>query len=57
MVLVEAPPEQIAQILYGCAQDTEAIEEVAVDPTASGMNNAPEKQRLSGYQQYSRAGR
>jgi anti-sigma factor RsiW len=55
MVLVEAPPEQIEQILFGCAQDTEAIEEVTVDPTASGMNNAPAKQRLSDYQQYSRS--
>lgn len=56
MVLVEAPPEQIEQILLGCANDTEAIAEVAVDPTASGMNTVPAKQRLSDYQQYSRAG-
>jgi anti-sigma factor RsiW len=55
MVLVEAPPEQIEQILLGCAQDTEAIEEITVDPTASGMNNVPAQQRLSDYQQYSRS--
>jgi hypothetical protein len=55
MVLVEAPPEQIKNILITCNQDTETIEEVAVDPTASGMNNAPKEQRLSGYQQYSRS--
>lgn len=55
MVLVEAPPAQIEQILVGCAKDTEAIEDVTVDPTASGMNNAPAAQRLSEYQQYSRS--
>jgi anti-sigma factor RsiW len=55
MVLVEAAPEQIEQIIFGCSQDTEAIEDVTVDPTASGMNNAPTQQRLSDFQQYSRS--
>ncbi len=31
MVLVEAPPDQIAQILFACNQDTEAIESVTID--------------------------
>ncbi len=55
MVLVEAPPKQIEAILFTCANDTTAIEAVEVDPSASGTNLQPEKQRLSGYQQYSRA--
>jgi hypothetical protein len=55
MVLVEALPAQIEQILLGCAQDTEAIAEVTVDPTASGMNTTPTQQRLSDYRQYSRS--
>jgi anti-sigma factor RsiW len=54
MVLVEAPPEQIAQILLGCSNDTAAIQEVSIDPTASGTNLAPEKQQLSQYRQYER---
>ena len=54
MVLVEAPPEQIAQILLGCSNDTVAIKEVRIDPTASGTNLAPEKQQLSQYRQYER---
>ena len=56
MVLVEAAPEQIEQILHQCAQDMEMVKEVAVDPTAGGINVFPEKQRLVDYQQYSRAG-
>jgi anti-sigma factor RsiW len=55
MVLVEAPPKQIEAILFTCANDTTAIEAVEVDPSASGTNLQPEKQRLAGYQQYSRA--
>jgi anti-sigma factor RsiW len=55
MVLVEAPPEQIKQILATCSQDTEAIEEVTIDPSASGTNSVPEKQRLTEYQQYARS--
>jgi hypothetical protein len=54
MVLVEAPPEQIAQILFSCSNDTEAIKEVSIDPTASGTNLAPEKQQLSQYRQFER---
>lgn len=57
MVLVEAPPKQIEQILFGCNNDTEAIEAVSIDPSASGTNLTPEKQRLLGYQQYERAAR
>ncbi|MDZ4657886.1 MAG: zf-HC2 domain-containing protein [Bythopirellula sp.] len=57
MVLVEAPPKQIEQILFGCNNDTEAIEAVSIDPSASGTNLLPEKQRLLGYQQYERAAR
>jgi anti-sigma factor RsiW len=55
MVLVEAPPKQIEQILFGCTQDTEAIEDVTVDPTASGTNTVPLGQRFLNYQQYSRS--
>jgi hypothetical protein len=54
MILVEAPPEQIAQILLGCSNDTAAIKEVSIDPTANGTNLAPEKQQLSHYRQYER---
>jgi anti-sigma factor RsiW len=57
MVLVEAPPEQIEQILFACNNDTETIEEVSIDPSASGTNLVPEKQRLLGYQQYARGAR
>jgi hypothetical protein len=55
MVLVEAAPAQIEMILATCAQDTKAIEAVAIDPSASGTNLLPEKQRLLGFQQYERA--
>lgn len=55
MVLVEAAPEQIKQILAECAEETEAIAEVAVDPTAGGTNSAPLAKRLIDYQQYSRS--
>lgn len=54
MILVEAPAEQIANILYSCAQDTQAIKEVKIDPTANGFNTKREKQRLADYQQYER---
>ncbi len=54
MVLVEAPREQIEQILFGCSNDTEAIKEVSIDPTANGTIRAPEKQQLSQYHQYER---
>jgi hypothetical protein len=57
MVLVEAPPKQIEMILFTCAQDTETIEAVMIDPSASGTNLLPEKQRLLGYQQYERGAR
>jgi hypothetical protein len=54
MILVEAPAEQIANILMSCSQDTQAIKEVKIDPTANGFNTKREKQRLSDYQQYER---
>jgi hypothetical protein len=54
MILVEAPAEQIANILISCSQDTQAIKEVKIDPTASGFNTNREKQRLADYQQYER---
>jgi anti-sigma factor RsiW len=54
MILVEAPAEQIANILISCSQDTQAIKEVKIDPTASGLNTKREKQRLTDYQQYER---
>jgi hypothetical protein len=54
MVLVEAPAEQIANILMSCSRDTQAIKEVKIDPTANGFNTNREKQRLSDYQQYER---
>jgi hypothetical protein len=54
MILVEAPAEQIANILYSCSQDTQAIKEVKIDPTANGFNTKREKQRLADYQQYER---
>lgn len=57
MVLVEARPEQIEQILLTCQNDTEAIAAVNIDPTASGTNRTREKQRLLGYQQYARSAR
>ncbi len=55
MVLVEAAPAQIEKILFTCSNDTEAIESVSIDPSASGTNLLPEKQRLLGYHQYERA--
>jgi hypothetical protein len=54
MILVEAPAEQIANILISCSQDIQAIKEVKIDPTASGLNTKREKQRLADYQQYER---
>jgi hypothetical protein len=54
MILVEAPAEQIANILMSCSQDTQAIKEVKIDPTANGFNTEPKKQRLADYQQYER---
>lgn len=54
MVLVEAPPKQIEQILFACNNDTETIKDVTIDPSASGLNRAPARQRLYGYQQYAR---
>jgi hypothetical protein len=54
MILVEAPAEQIANILISCSQDTQAIKEVKIDPTASGLNTEPKKQRLADYRQYER---
>lgn len=50
MVLVEASPAQIAQILFACNQDTEAIESVTIDEAA--MSDAGEQ-----YRQYEKPAR
>ncbi|TWU30131.1 anti-sigma factor family protein [Bythopirellula polymerisocia] len=57
MVLVEAHPEQIAQILLACNQDNESIESVTIDePTAPTGGEQP-TQQLDRFRQYEKPAR
>lgn len=52
MVLVEAPPEQLAKFLFACAQDDEAIESLTIDEPANAVSGVQPAKQLEQYRQY-----
>lgn len=52
MVFVEAPPEQLDNLLFACSRDTEAIESLTIDEPANAVSGGKPTEQLERYRQY-----